>query len=228
MALVKGKGRQSTAVSRGSEGDDVFIRALRDGSLVMADWKQALILEGKAFTVTVGALTTPITGGGQGTIIDLDQPDFLLSIPSGTSIMPIRIEVNIQQPLLAADADEVEVLLAVDQDKAWDATGTWTTTPTIYNYNTLRSNASVCQARESASADTTDPVLDIELARRVITADDQDSTGVLWGDMQMQYEPKNPPVINGPAMLIIYWGGTVETLAFANVTWIELPTSVLT
>lgn len=230
MAVIKGKVRQGTSIDRGSEGQDQFARMLSDGSLVTVDWKQAMVQEGRAFVITIGAFATPVTGGGQGTVMDLDQPEIVISIPSGTSIWPKRIHVGIQPGAVASDRDETEILVAIDQDKAniGAATPGTATTETIYNLNTLHSRASACTAKTAFVGDATDPVLDIELAHVVrITDIDTVGIGTGWHHQQvgfvLDYEPDAPPKINGPATLLVYWGGTVACLAYATVEWYELP-----
>jgi len=227
-AIIKGLARNAGSVERVSEGAEVFLRMLRDGTLVSANWKQAAIFQGLGFMVNVGALSTPIAGGGNGTVVDLDQPEFVVSVPSGVSIMPIRVEITCQLPLIATDSDESELLLAVDQDSAWAADGT-STAETIYNMNTLKGTASRCSAISLVSADLTDPVLDLELMHRVALGDVQGTAAnANWGQLFGLYEPVAVPVINGPAMLIGYWGGTVATTGFACAQWIEFPTTFST
>lgn len=202
-------------------------RASRDGSLYSLPWKQGLVLEGRVFHFDVGTLSTPIQGGGAGTVIDLDQPEAILSIPSGTSIIPLRIAVQCQVPLLATDADECEILVAVDRTAASAGDGT-KTAETIFNLRTDNPSASLCTASSAYTADTTDPVLGLELARRVITGDVQGTAATaLWTPLELLYpgDQEFAPVIVGPAMLVVYWGGTVATTGFAQIEWAEFDTS---
>ena len=130
MAIIKAKARQDAAVSRVSEGNDVFLRAMRDGSLIKADWKQALIMEGRGFTINVGSLSSPAVGGGSGaTIIENNGPECAIGFPSGTSIMPIYVDISMLVTAGTLDDDEIDILLAVDQDKNnGPAAGTGSTT----------------------------------------------------------------------------------------------------
>ena len=208
-----------------ADGSWVNIRALNDGSAVTASFAQASILAGYGFHVTIGAFSTPITGGGDGTILDQDQPEGIISVPSGAAILPIRIHVQAQTPLLATDSDESEILIALDRTAAYDASGT-VTTETIFNMRTDNPVASVVTARSAATANITNPTLGIELARSVIVGDVQGTAAnALWTKNELLYEPKYPPVIVGPAAIYIYWGGTVATTGFAEVQWLELPSS---
>lgn len=196
------------------------------GANVHMDFRDALVLNGFGFRATVGALSTPITGGGAGTVIDLDQPEFILSVPAGTAIYPTRIHVQTETPLLATDADESEILVAVDRTAKWAVDGTYTA-ETIYNRTTSLQSVvtSNCTAASAFTADTTDPVLDIELARSIVKGDVQGTAATaIWTKNELLYEPLNPDLIVGPAMLVVYWGGTVATTGFAQVSWVELQT----
>ncbi len=68
------------------DGNEVALRSMLDG-LVNADWRQALIARGYGWHFDVGAFDTGITGGGAGTVIDLDQPEFGISVPSGYTLI---------------------------------------------------------------------------------------------------------------------------------------------
>lgn len=228
MAIVKVKGRQTTSISREAEGADVYLRALRDGSMITSDWKQAAIMGGFGYIANVGALSTGEIGGGGGSILDIDTPELVISVPNGTSILPLRVGVHVQTGT-PADAGEMEILVAVDQDAEWVPNGVgWDTEP-IFNINTLCGKSSGCLAR-GAFTSTIDvpPVLDIELARKVVQFNIGTGTaafahGVI---LDLVYEPKNPPILNGPCMLIVYQGGSAATVGgFIDCSWLEFPES---
>ncbi len=225
MAKIKGQARQ-TVPQQVNEGGEVELRLNRSGSLVVETEIDALIKEGRGFQTIVGAFSTPVTGGGKGTVIDIDQPDLLISIPSGTSIKPFKIDVVIEKPVGVADDDVVEALIAVDQDAAAStATAGTSTAGTIYNLNTLFSRNSNCAATTQYSADTHDPVLDLELAHFTCIFELFSSASIWESQRFLRYEPLHPIVINGPASLIVYFGGTVEVQAFVTAQWVEFPTT---
>ena len=225
-ATIKGTAMQSTSVQSVSEGAPVFLRIMRDGSLVSANWKMAGILQGLGYMVNVGAFSTPITGGGNGTILDQDQPEFVISVPTGTSIIPLRAEVVCAVPILTADSEESEILLAVDQDAANTSGGGGGTSETIYNMNTLKGSGSACTVVSAITADiTTAPTLDLELMHKLLLGDFGDATGISHPELYGLYQPEAGPILNGPCMLIGYWGGTVAVTGFAVVQWLEFRTS---
>lgn len=198
------------------------------GDLFIADWRDRLMLEGRAFMINVGAFSTPIQGGGAGTIFDQDQPEAIISVPSGTTIRPLRMHVQCQVPLLAADSEESEILIAVDRAAAWAGDGT-VTTETALNMRTDNARASVCSCASAATANITNPTLGIELAHAVIIGDVQGvAANAMWTPLGLLYEPITPPFIVGPAAVYVYWGGTVATTGFAQLAWVEFPTTEVT
>lgn len=218
--------RQSRFAAQSSSA--IGVNNFPDGTLVVADWIQQQVNLGYGYHASIGALSTPITGGGAGTILDLDQPEGILSVPSGVAVIPFRIGVHCHVPLLATDADECEILIAVDKDTVYAGDGT-VTTETAFNLRMNSSNTSSCTVASAATADITDPTLDIELARRVITGDVQGTAGnTWWGDLDLVYEPKVRPILYGPCALYIYWGGTVATPGFADIQWVELSSDLAT
>jgi hypothetical protein len=193
------------------------------------DWKQKSILDGRGYHVDIGAFSTPIVGGGNGTAFDQDQPEGVISVPSGTTIIPIRIGVQCQVPLLAADANEVEILIAADIAAAHTANATTPpTSETALKLYVGHPKESLCTCYSASTANSTNPTLGLELAHKVITADKQNTpVTALWGDLELLYEPEVGNLLVGPCALYVYWGGTVATSGFAQIEWLEFLTSDL-
>lgn len=206
----------------------------RRGELFIADWIQAAILEGYGFIANVGSLSTPIVGGGDGTIIDQNQPEFGMIIPDGKTIIPIRLAIQMTTPMLATDADEAEAVAIVDTTAATVAAaldGTWANTITPKNMRIALANrkSSECTVKSVCSGDTTNPTISIELAHAIIVGDVNGTPGfaAFWTKNELLYEPKHPPMIVGPASLFAYWGGTVAVNGFMQFFWLELPSTQL-
>ena len=108
------------ASAAGVESD---LRKLLDG-LVTADWRQALIARGFGWNVTVGSLSTGVTGGGAGTVLDLDQPEFGISVPSGYTLIPHEFHIQVRPGLQTTDAHVTEILVAADRTAAYAGDGT--------------------------------------------------------------------------------------------------------
>lgn len=215
---------QYANVPNAKDGFPVVARGTRSGSLSIVDFMQMKNMEGRVFKINIGSFSTPVAGDG--TVIDQDRPVALVSVPSGTTIILNRVAAQCQTPLIAADANECEILVAVDRTAAWDGTGTCTAA-TPLSLRTDNKRSSVCTCKKAFTADiTTAPVLGIELARKVITADvNGTAANALWGELALDYEPVVKPIIVGPAMVCLYWGGTVATSGFGKIEWAEVPST---
>lgn len=198
----------------------------------LSSWKQDAILQGKVMVAQVGTFSTPITGGGNGTVIDLDQPEAVISVPSGTAVRPIRFRIDCQAPLIAADNDEIEILVAVDRAAA-QAAGTKTAeTPVNMRTDlstTLLGVTTAPTVTSAYTADMTDPTLTYELVHEVKVADVQGTAAnALTTKLGVDYDTDAVPVVVGPAMIIVYWGGTVATTGFASLAYASYNTADLT
>ena len=207
---------------------EMDLRGLLD-SLQSVDWIQGMIARGYGWHFDVGSFLTPIVGGGNGTVFDQDQPEFAIAIPSGYVCVPFRVDINCKTPLIAADADISEILLAADV--AALAAGLNATNGTMETPTNMRTNISSACPFTVASALTmniTNPTLGVELAREVITGDVQGTAAnALWGRLKMLYEPKRQPFIVGPAGLYGYWGGTVATSGYGSIEFLAFRSDLL-
>lgn len=199
------------------------------GAALAADWRQAFVARGLGYHVDVGAFSTPIVGGGNGTILDQDQPEFIISVASGYCVVPLRFHVACQVPLLNADSDESEILIAVDRAAAYDGTGTVTTETALNMRSNSTGNPTGVTCFSAATGNITNPTLGYELGHEVITADLQGiATSIWWGSLKLLYEPVNPPFLIGPCAIYGYWGGTVATSGFANLDFLAFSSSLVT
>jgi len=73
--------------------DDIYqkTQGTRDGAIWTADWVLARCTEGRVFAANVGTVTTPVEFGAG--IIDEDEFDLHIAVPSGTTIGILSIEV---------------------------------------------------------------------------------------------------------------------------------------
>lgn len=199
------------------------------GGLVHTDWLQAMIARGFGWHVDVGAFSSPITGGGAGTVLDQDQPELAIGIPSGWTFVPVRLDVDCQVPLLAADSDEAEILIAAD--RAAEAAGLTAANGTIETPTNMRSNIVGGCPFTVASALTgniTNPTLGIEWDHAVVLGDVQGTAAnAMWNALRTTFEPRRPPFLVGPAGVYVYWGGTVATTGFASADFLAIPSALL-
>ena len=193
------------------------------------DWKMDAIRDGRGFHVTVGALTTPIVGGGDGTTVTIDEPEVVISVPDGTSILPIRVSVQCELPAIATASDVSEIIIGSDKDAAWDETGT-STEETAVNMRTTHTATSLCSCESAFTvAITTAPALDYEIARaQSVGSKHSTPANANFEELKLLYEPLAPLILDGPCMLLVYWGGTAATSGFAQIEWLEYPSTYFT
>ena len=218
---------QATGYAPGDAPVDV--RAVPTGGLVVADWFDMMIARGFGWQITVGEFTTGIVGGGAGTVLLATDPELVVQVSAGQTLVPLRISVQLETPLTAADDDESEVLITVDRTQnvlSVDADGTVEVPMNMRSdivgsgpFTAVSANVGATPATMTRSFD---------LAHRVKVVDVNGVTAnALWGEIEVTYEPKHPLFIVGPATLGIYWGGTVATSGFAQVAILSIPSNLV-
>ena len=191
-----------------------------------------LIAKGMGRSMSVGAFSTGIVGGGAGTVLDLDQPEFVVGVPSGYCIRLIRVEINVHPGIEIADSDEVDVLVGVDvMGLAQLLSAETCTIENPINMRTDLGNGSMCRTASAVTANiatitavgtSAAPVLDLELARVVQTTNFGDATGISHRIVRLEYQPEYPLFLVGPCTVLGYWGGTIANVGgFAVVQWVE-------
>lgn len=222
---------QTFVYGRGYDGGQTLqdFRSGPIGSMLGMDWLQMMVARGFGWHADFGSFSTGITGGGAGTIIDLDQPEAIISVPSGFVLCPLRLAGQVKPvTTTVTDANEDEILFAADRSAAYAGDGTVVAvTPTNMRSDLLGAS---CPAtvKSTASADITDPVLGIELARKVVTWTTQTAVGEVQTELSLVYEPLRPPFLIGPAAIYGYWGGTVALTGFAQADFLVFPSTLLT
>lgn len=196
------------------------------GASLSADWRQAMIARGFGWCVDVGTLTTPIVGGGNGTVLDLEQPELAINVPSGYAMVPLRISAQCQVGLQTTDAHENEIWFGFDRTQVQTAG-----TSTAESPANMRSDIATACPFTSYSAYTADgvaaPVI-TTLARKQSVTDVQTAVGVNVYQFDLVYEPTNPPIIVGPAHIAVYWGGDIALPGFAQAFVLAFPASLVT
>ncbi len=215
-----------------SDPVETSLRGGFDGALVTQNWIEAAISRGFGWHIEVGSFTTPIRGGGALDVFDANQPELVIDVPTGKTLVPLRIEIVLEMPLLAADDDEVESLIVVDQGALSAATDTNGVVEIPWNMRTLAAgiegSAGVNIVSEITSDLTADPALDLELSHKSRVADVVLSASVanaFWTDYHHIYEPRHPLLIVGQSTLVVYWGGTVATSGYLQMDFLVIPTA---
>jgi len=212
-----------------ASANEVDLRSVL-GAAILTDWRQAMIARGFGWNVTVGSFSTGIVGGGNGTVLDQDQPELAVAIPTGTALIPLRVQVSCHTPLIAADEDEAEILVVADRTQLADTTAASGTVETPLNMRSDKIGGCPCPVLSAVTVNLSpNPALSMELAHEVINADVNGiAANALWGKLSLDYQPISPPFILGPAGFYVYWGGTVAVDGFAAVDFLAIPSSLVT
>jgi len=231
MAIVKAKAEQFDVTVTAS-GDDGYLAMSKIGQLFTADWKTRLVLAGKVYRMSVGTLTgdgglSRVTGGGSGTVIDLDEPEIVISVQAGHYLIPIEILVASLQDQ-DANADLGEIIACVDVSAGVTTGGTAGTA-----YNLLDGGpAFPGYFGHTVTSAITNPVNEHLLAAVTASASEFVSNGTATNltngvitNLTLHYEPSFPQFFAGPCQLCVYWGGTTAATAIASVVVAAIPTS---
>lgn len=197
------------------------------GSALAADWRQALIARGFGWHIQVGALTTPIVGGGAGTVLDLEQPELAINCPSGYAMIPLRIHVQCQIGLQTTDAHENEIIIGVDRTQIQTA-GT-STAEAPMNLRTDLTNSAPFSCFSAYTADGVAAPVITELARKQATTDLQGIAANLnVYQFDLLYEPAFPLMLIGPGHFAVYFGGDIALPGFIQASVLAIPANLLT
>lgn len=211
---IKGKVRQlGSEVSTEATWDYAKLSIL--GQLFTASWKEKLLMAGKCWVVTAGTIyagsdIVAFTGGGNGLSIDQDQPEVIIGVDAGYSMIPIEISVATHCDIDATD-EEANIIAVADRAAGPPTTVTGTTETPL----NLLDGATGFPGRafSAVTVDITDPtvseILDCESVRAAAA-----TTGVI---LKMHYEPVLPSILAGPCALHVYWGGTGAVTGVARV-----------
>ena len=202
-----------------TEPVETGLRSGIDGALVTQDWIDAMDARGYGWNIGIGSGTTPVAGGGAGTVQDPDQPMLVIDIPSNRTLVPVRFDITLETPLIGSDDEEIESHIFVDEGALSAATAAVGTAEAAWNSRLDAAGVVGGSGLNIVSAITTNlaaaPTEDILLSHMSQVADVQGvATTVLWGDYQHLYEPKHPPFISGQATLVVDWMGTVAVSGF--------------
>lgn len=212
---------------------EVELKSFLQG-LLTADWRQALIARGYGWRFNVGSFSTQtdtgITGGGNGTVMDADQPEFVISVPSGYTLIPVEFNVQVRPGLQTTDSHVNDILIGFDRSAAWAGDGTYTAVTPI-NMRTNATSGCPCTCAQAFTADMTDPAAAgwQELARATKLTDVQGTAATVnLMDLTLKYTPDPAPFIIGPAMVVGYWGGSIAVVGFAQLSFIAVASTLIT
>ncbi len=196
------------------------------GSLLAADWRQALVARGFGWNATVGALSTPIVGGGAGTVVVAAQPQLAIKVPAGMCLIPLRVACEIELGIQSADSQRTEVLISMDKTQVPTA-GTSTLEVPI---NMRTDIVTPCPLTVWSAFTGNGATLALDELDRAQALTDLQGTAATLNVYQMKtvYEPDCPPFICGPAGMFVHFGGTVAASGFIQASFLAVPSSLVT
>lgn len=221
-----------------AEGISVPYNLDRFGNLGTFKWQTDLIRQGFVWQFTTpvtgpvtGGDSVGLTGGGSGTTIDGDQPDFIISNSSADWVMiPIDLRIHSMALDIDADGEYGASLWTVDATQAY--TSATATAITARNMLGVASNMSPNNLPSSIYAacvvtvDITDPVhSDILVADRIQAADTGTAASNATRQTNAVYTPDYMYPLRGPSTILGYWGGTAAVTAIAKAIVAIVPTA---
>lgn len=219
---------QQSGPSITGDGAQAGLRMTRVGQLFTADWKAELVLAGLAYGVTVGSIAAGgaealITGGGNGTTIDTDQPELHVGTPTGYWHIPLGFVFSGRGDL-DADGETAEVLLFADTTSQGDrpvAASSTVKTP----MNLLGGgDAAVSWATSAVTTDITDPTCSHILVVRAFQLAAA-AAGSIASDLTVQWAPQFPILLKGPCAVYGAWGGTAAVAGACSYYFAEVPSA---
>ena len=226
MALMKAKARQTSAISVGSEGDDVYLRGLRDGTILTAEWIMAQTIRGRLMCAQAGLLSTAISWTATATN-DQTKPAVFIDVPSGTTIFPL--EINLYMEAFGTNAQfECE---AVTGTGGVSAGGTAVTITNMRSDAPYKSNCTATSDITGGTACTANVNAFWRSGKQfAITKTAESATVASWDPNQFIWRYTDGlycPIVVGHGQLMVTQGSQAGT-GFCKVIFIEVPTSEVT
>lgn len=182
-------------------------------------WHLQLVQEGKVYTCGAGTVSTEITFTST-TVVDITLPDFLIRVPSGTTIIPLYMHVYYQ----ATGGTVTEgVALYSTTDPGNGTSSAADRTPVNMK---SRGGSSACTTRQLVTVTPTF-VNATEFWR---WGEPADLDGTVTGESGFTWDYQrngNVPVIIGPATLHLASGTATSSTGFITVVYAEFTTSSL-
>lgn len=202
----------------------------RRTELITADWKTNLAMEGLVYRVTVGTMVaggieTMITGGGNGTVVNGDQPEMGISVGLGYYLVPLEIIVSTRCKL-DADTNTANIMVIADRAAGIPSDGTKVTATPLNLLDGGR--AFPGDAFTACTADMTDPTVSEIMAHASVMGNDNGTAANLsYPLLDLHYCPTVPEFIAGPCAVYVYWGGTQATAGLCSALFAAIPTDYL-
>ncbi len=217
MAKIKGSASQTTSVERVSEGAEVYLRMLRDGSVGIADLIAMWSLEGRVFTCNGGTDTSAITFGA-GTL-DLTEFDVHVAIPASVVVIPLELDITFDT---MGTAQIVECMM---QYGTGSVVGTATASTPISS-NPSSGIASACTVKVASATGTALTTVTSEIWHAGVPLGITIATvGQVRVDHTFRYRAMESGILHviGPSMQIAIFAAAQAGVGFVTLKYAELP-----
>lgn len=208
-----------------ADGKNKALWGARDGSLVGMDWYTALALEGRCFIVNVASASSPTTFNAT---YAAAEPDLYIYIPSGTTVIPVYLEIGFED---TGTAQVMDVLALASDTEDADLSFTATTSHTPVNLRLDQPYSSACTVGSVITAGLTDPNAGnyYEFWRPYMGfAEDAFNSSTSWGvDIfhgvsWSAAEATVPPIAVGKGCIAVY-AAAQGGKGYITAIWAELP-----
>jgi len=191
------------------EGDWKDLRCDKWGRLLVKDFYTQMAIEGRAFQVRAGTVTTHFTGDIE--ITDA-KAEMAVVAESGTTVIPVYLNVHIE-----ALGGTVPIVTAKSANTASGAGDAFI--PLNLKMHGPESN---CKAYADAAGGVSVPAETTTTTRRHYSAT------LATADMIYEWAPISPPILVGPATFYVQIAATTTgPNYFAHFDFIEIPTREL-
>lgn len=225
MGVYNDRGVTGTSsVSRATaDGHVMDLRMTRDGTPFTAEWVLGLCMEGRVFCGQAGLLTTPITWTATA-VNDQTKPAMFLSVPSGTTVIPLEISLYMEAYGTSAQF-ECEALTGTGAVSAGGSACA------ITNMRTDAPFTSNCTMTSDITGGTA-PTANISAFWRdgeqfAITKSAGSATVAVHDPIKWVWKWTDSlyvPVIVGPAQLLVTQGSQAGT-GFGKIIFVEIPST---
>ena len=197
--------------------------------LVVTDWISAAIARGFGWRTDVGGGTTPVVGGGAGTVFDAEQPELAIDIPTGIIFVPLSASIVIESSIDLSDGNVSEGEISLDRTRILGVEGATGTRETPINMRSDIVGGCPCPAKSALTGDlSATPTISQVLAHTHSEKEVVDATEELYAQQRLDYHPDDPPLIVGPACFLLWWAGTAATSGYAQANFLAIPSSLAT
>ena len=215
---------------KGSGSVDTDLRTVLHG-LVTADWVSTAIARGFGWMTDVGQATTPILGGGATDIYDADQPELVVDVPSGTTFIPLRAAIILEVNINGADADVIESEIAIDRTAISGVSATNGTVEIPINMRSDIVGGCPCTVVSAVTTNlTAAPTISQVLAHHHQEKEIVTAAGELYGEFRLDYQPKHPPLVVGPATFWLWFAASSSftVSGYVSLDFLAIPSGLVT